>query len=103
MPPEEVEQAFDAMLNVPEGHRPRYNIRPTNTSYVVWNNDEGHRVVNAFSFGLIPFWADDRKMQYSTMNARDDKLTESKLWKPLFKSKRCIVPVNGFYEHHHLD
>lgn len=103
MPPEDVEAALDAIANIPEGHRPRYNIRPTNSSYVVWNNDNGDREVNAFNFGLIPSWAKDRNMQYSTMNARDDKLMESRLWKPLFKNKRCIVPVNGFYEHHHFD
>ncbi len=103
MPSEEVQNAFNAINDVPENHRPRYNIRPTNSSYVVLNNEDGNRELNAFSFGLIPSWADDRNMQYSTMNARDDKLMKSNLWKPLFKNKRCIVPVNGFYEHHHFD
>lgn len=103
MPPEECGYLFGAKLNIPKDHQPRYNTRPTSSSFVVWNNEEEEREVNAFSFGLIPFWAKDRKMQYSTFNARDDKLVESNLWRPLFQKKRCIIPVNGFFEHHHLD
>jgi putative SOS response-associated peptidase YedK len=82
----------------PHSTRPR----PTGSSYVVFAGEEGKRAVGSFGFGLIPSWAKDRKMQYSTTNARDDKLMESNLWRPLFEKKRCIVPANGFYEHHHL-
>lgn len=94
---------FGAKLNIPEHFEGRRNTRPTNPSFVVRNNEDGQREVDIFEFGLIPHWANDKKMQYSTMNARDDKLMESNLWRPCFQKKRCIIPASGFYEHHTLD
>jgi len=94
---------FGAKLNIPKNYEGRHNTRPSNPAFVVRNNEKGERQVDVFEFGLIPHWAKDKKMQYSTMNARDDKLMESNLWRPCFQKKRCIIPAAGFYEHHTLD
>jgi putative SOS response-associated peptidase YedK len=75
----EVEKAFEATSKVPDSFNPSYNVRPTGSSYVVRINEEGNQELNIFSFGLLPSWAKDRNMQYSTINARDDKLMESNL------------------------
>jgi putative SOS response-associated peptidase YedK len=40
--------------------------------------------------------------EYSVFNARDDKLFISNLWKKSILERRCIVPVSGFMEHHHI-
>lgn len=94
---------FGATLNIPKNFEGRRKTSPTNPSFIVRNNENGEREVDIFEFGLIPHWAKDKKMQYSTTNARDDKLMESNLWKPCFQKKRCIIPATGFYEHHTLD
>ena len=94
---------FGAKLNIPKGFEGRRNTRPTNPSFIVRTNDNGERVAEIFEFGLIPHWSKDKNMQYSTTNARDDKLMSSNLWRPCFQQKRCIIPAGGFYEHHHLD
>jgi len=94
---------FGAKLNIPKHFEGRRNTRPTNPSFVVRNNEDGQRQVDIFEFGLVPHWAKDKSRQYSTMNARDDSLMESRLWKPCFERKRCIVPAAGFYEHYTLD
>lgn len=102
-PPDKLGYLFGAKLDIPEGFQGRYNTRPTNQAPVVRNNPDGERVLEALQFGMIPSWAKDKKHSYSMMNARDDKLLESKHWKPRFERQRCIVPATGFYEHFTLD
>ncbi|HKK55817.1 SOS response-associated peptidase [Marinobacter sp.] len=36
--------------------------------------------------------------KFHTFNARSDRLTSSPLWKKVYPSKRCIVPVSAFHE-----
>ncbi|MFO7657662.1 MAG: SOS response-associated peptidase, partial [Bacteroidales bacterium] len=57
------------------------------------------------TWGLIPFWAKDeesaRTIRMKTFNAKAETLGEKPAFRNSFKSKRCIVPVNGFYEWQH--
>ncbi len=54
--------------------------------------------VEAFHWGLIPSWAKDRKIATRMINARAETLAEKPAFKGLLKKKRCIVPMDGFYE-----
>jgi len=36
--------------------------------------------------------------KFNTFNARSDRLTGSPLWRKIYPSKRCIVPVSAFHE-----
>ena len=36
--------------------------------------------------------------KFHTFNARSDRLTSSPLWKKVYPSHRCIVPVSAFHE-----
>lgn len=36
--------------------------------------------------------------KFHTFNARSDRLASSPLWKKVYPSKRCIVPVSAFHE-----
>ncbi len=56
--------------------------------------------IQLFSWGLVPNWAKDLKIQNNTLNAKFETLTE----KPSFKnylSQRCIIPVTGLFEWEH--
>lgn len=58
--------------------------------------------VQLMNWGLIPFWAKDRSIQNSTLNAKMETLTE----KPSFRSvlgNRCLILADGFYEWQWLD
>jgi len=48
-------------------------------------------------WGVWP-WYERFKPARFVVNARDDRLTESNLWKSAVKSRRCLVPMDGFYE-----
>lgn len=76
----------------------RFNIAPQTNALAIFNRD-GERTLAPFFWTFIPPWSKDGKPgKFSTINARDDKIVESKLYGPSFKSKRCLVPAGGFYE-----
>lgn len=63
--------------------------------------------IEMFSWGLIPFWVKDLKsaarIQNSTLNARDNTLFEKPSFRAAAAKRRCLVIVDGFYDHHWKD
>jgi putative SOS response-associated peptidase YedK len=49
-------------------------------------------------WGLIPFWAKDAKIGFSTINAKAETVATTPAFRDAFKSRRCLVPADGFYE-----
>ncbi|PKL16767.1 MAG: hypothetical protein CVV49_14730 [Spirochaetae bacterium HGW-Spirochaetae-5] len=49
-------------------------------------------------WGLIPSWTKPDKTGSGLINARFDTITEKPSFRSPYKSKRCIVPVAGFFE-----
>lgn len=55
-------------------------------------------------WGLIPYWAKDDKLAYSTFNARSEEFTTKPAFKDAWRrGQRCLVVTNGFYEWKKLD
>lgn len=74
-----------------------YNIAPTQMIPVIVDEPEG-REIRLMKWGLVPFWAKDAKIGNSMINARAETIKEKPGFRDSFKSKRCIIPANGFYE-----
>ncbi len=59
-----------------------------------------------FIWGLIPFWVRDQKQKNAlwnkTLNARGETIFELPSFRDSAKKKRCLIQVDGFYEHHHF-
>ncbi len=51
-------------------------------------------------WGLVPFFTKDLQdvKALSTINARAETIPKAPTWRETFKKRRCIVPVNLFYE-----
>src|SRR5262249_45431006 len=49
-------------------------------------------------WGLIPFWAEDPKVGYSTINARAETVATKPAFREAFRKRRCLIPADGFYE-----
>jgi len=81
---------------------PRYNIAPTDEAYVVVQRSE-RRAVVAYRWGLIPHWAENAKSASRMFNARSETLTRSPAFADALRRKRCLVPVDGFYEWQRID
>ncbi len=77
----------------------RYNIAPTDDALVVVQRED-RRAISAYRWGLIPHWADAAKVGSRMFNARAETLTSSPAFRDAFRRKRCLVPVDGFYEWH---
>ena len=76
---------------------PSWNVAPTDTVYAIAeHNDE--RQLGSFEWGLIPWWAKDRKIAAKHINARVETAADKPAFRDSFREKRCIVPADGFYE-----
>jgi putative SOS response-associated peptidase YedK len=47
---------------------------------------------------LIPFWAKDEKIGYKMINARSETLAQKRSFARSFKTRRCLIVADGFYE-----
>lgn len=86
-----------------------YNVAPTTTvSSVVKRHaepeDESTRRVRLMRWGLIPLWAKtaqdggpDTKGPL-LINARAETVTTSRAFRNAAKAKRCLIPMDGWYE-----
>lgn len=96
-PPSQIAEYFGADVADEAALQPNYNVAPTNDVYVVYA-EGGLRRLDAFHWGLVPSWAKDISVGNRMINARSETLAEKPAFKKLFATKRCIVPVDGFYE-----
>ena len=95
-PPDQIAAYFDA--EAPEAALdPSYNVAPTNDIYTVVVEADTRRLVPTH-WGLVPFWAKDPKIGSKMINARAETLLEKNAYKSAFRKKRCVIPVDGFYE-----
>src|SRR5262245_28181798 len=94
-PPHALAKAFQ-LEGVPD-LPPRYNIAPTQDVAVV-RPDTHQRELSLLRWGLVPFWADDPKIGYSTINARAETVATKPSFREAFKKRRCLVVADGFYE-----
>ncbi len=47
---------------------------------------------------MIPFWAKDSSIGNRLINARAESAAEKPAFRSAFKSRRCLVPADGYYE-----
>lgn len=87
---------FDTQ-SIKEELRDNYNVAPGQFMPVVIN-EQGEAKLELMKWGLIPFWAKDPKIGYKLINARAETLFEKPMWRNVIKSKRCLIPADGFYE-----
>lgn len=76
---------------------PRYNVAPTAESYIVLDS-EGTRAVDVARWGLVPSWSKDTSRGSRMINARSETVAEKPAYRSAFKRRRCLVPVDGYYE-----
>jgi putative SOS response-associated peptidase YedK len=96
-PPQAVAEAF-ALPDVPELF-PRFNIAPGEPVAVVRQKAraEGRELV-LLRWGLIPPWAGDPSIGDRLVNARSETAATKPSFRRAFRSRRCLVVADGFYE-----
>ncbi|HIF0226753.1 TPA: SOS response-associated peptidase [Legionella anisa] len=82
---------------------PRFNIAP-GAELVCLVKTETHEIQSVLlRWGLVPSWVTNRKKIGSLINARAETLFEKPAFRQAMKSKRCLIPMSGFYEWHQED
>jgi putative SOS response-associated peptidase YedK len=78
---------------------PSWNVAPTDPLPIVhYDAKEGTRSLEVMRWGLIPYWAKDIKIGFSTINARAEEIESKPAFREAFQRRRCLVPVDNFYE-----
>lgn len=76
----------------------RYNFAPTQLAGAVLDYGEG-LVADRLRWGLLPFWAKEQRIAYSTINARIESVAEKPAFREAYKrGRRCLIPMKGYYE-----
>ena len=74
-------------------------------SIAAFYNKDNQLDLELFSWGLIPHWVETEEkagdIAIKTLNARGETIFEKPSFRYAAEHFRVIVPLNGFYEHHH--
>ena len=82
-----------------EDWNPRYNIAPTQPVPVIRQNPkEPVRDLSLMRWGLIPAWSKNSSAAASMINARAETAATKPAFRDSMKSRRCLIPADGFYE-----
>jgi putative SOS response-associated peptidase YedK len=102
---EELESRYGATFLDPDKYRPSYYYHayglPEMPAICSGRPDR----IQLLKWGLIPYWvknpesADD--IRHKTFNARSETIDSKPSFSHPFRSKRCIIPVKGFFEWQH--
>ena len=96
MKPEEWDWLLPLVDRIEHGP-PRFNFAPTQTAPIVHATAEG-TVIDDMRWGLVPAWAKDAKIGNKAINARVETVAEKPMFRSAFKTRRCLVPANGYFE-----
>src|SRR6516164_5168288 len=78
---------------------PSWNVAPTDPMPVVrYDERDQQRSLDVMRWGLIPYWAKDIKIGFSTINARAEEVDTKPAFREAFQRRRCLVPLDNFYE-----
>lgn len=98
-PAETTRKLFRAVNSVPEDARPSWNIAPSQPALVIRRHPEtGNRHIDLLIWGLVPHWTRDFKAARRPINARAETVTSAPMFRSAFASRRCLVPVDAWYE-----
>jgi putative SOS response-associated peptidase YedK len=85
-----------------------HNVAPTKDVHVVRQRKERdgegaptgatHRELRVVRWGLVPSWAKDASVGNRLLNARVESLAEKPAFRAAARSRRCLVPADGWYE-----
>jgi len=93
-----VEEYFDS-APWDEDWSARYNIAPTQPVPVIRQDPkEPVRQISTMLWGLIPAWAADPSVASRMINARSETASTRPAFRDALKSRRCLIPADGFYE-----
>ena len=85
------------LIGSPANLAPRYNVAPGQQVAAV-RAEDGERSLVMMRWGLIPSWAKEPGIGYRLINARSETARTKPSFRSAWRSRRCLIPADGFYE-----
>ncbi|HXE06732.1 MAG TPA: SOS response-associated peptidase [Acidobacteriaceae bacterium] len=85
---------------------PDYNVAPSTFQPVIRAEKEtGERELVLMHWGMVPYFAKSAAefKGFSTINAKAETVATNAMWRRPFERRRCLVPMDGFYEWKRVD
>jgi putative SOS response-associated peptidase YedK len=102
---EELQNRYGATLIDPDKYRPSYYYHAFGLPSLPAICSDKPSQIRLLKWGLIPSWTKSTDqaniIRYKTFNARAESINTKPSFTSSFRSKRCIIPVQGFYEWQH--
>lgn len=97
--PAEIAETFDVdeVSETAMKSEPSYNVAPTQQILVVSEHHDSRRL-ETMKWGLVPFFAKDASGGARMINARAEAVVDKPAFRRAFEKRRCLIPVDGFYE-----
>lgn len=103
---EELESRYGATLIDPDKYRPSYYYHAFGLPEIPAICSGTPDKIQLLKWGLIPSWTrsidDANVVRYKTFNARSESVDKKPSFSSSFRSKRCLIPVRGFFEWQHV-
>lgn len=92
---------------IPFTDLPIHHMSGFNHPELLIYTDESPDFPTVATWGLVPHWVEDdealKKIWNNTLNARGETIFQKPSFRDAAAKSRCIIYVNGFYEHHHFE
>ena len=102
---EELEKRYGSTFLDPDKYRPSYYYHAYALPELPAICSDDPDRIKLLKWGLIPSWVNDydsaQEIRYKTFNARAESIDKKPSFSKSFSTRRCIVPVRGFYEWQH--
>jgi putative SOS response-associated peptidase YedK len=102
---EELENRYGVPFLDPDNYRPSYYYHAFSLPELPAICSEKTNEIQLLRWGLIPSWTksagEARIVMNKTFNARGETIRYKPIYSGSFNSKRCIIPVRGFFEWQH--
>src|SRR5262245_47770339 len=78
---------------------PTWNAAPTDLLPVVRFDPKAKEPsLDLMRWGLVPHWAKDLSVGFANINAKGEGIEGKPAFREVFQRRRCLVPVDNFYD-----
>ena len=93
---EELHELMELLSDEPVPITPSWNVAPTQLSPVIVGGEPGPHTLREMAWGLRTSWMEPGKP--GPINARSETVASNAVFRGAYESRRCVVPISGFYE-----
>ena len=98
----QLENSSEASFRNDEKYQPKQFVSAFTKPLVPIITDKEPNTIRLFNWGLIPHWVKSEEMAKNiatkTFNARSETVHQKPSFRDAFRSQRCVVLADGFYE-----